>query len=100
MEEREREARRENVRSAAMEAESGIAEAKSSLRGLLLCLDLYDVALQSGEGLDLYDILHFNSMQVEVLRSVIDRIDEACEILEAVSSPEPLKKDRLACASA
>ncbi len=39
-------------------------------------------------------------MQVEVLRSVIDRIDEACEILEAVSSPEPLKKDRSTVPSA
>ena len=49
----------------------------------------WERAVGGDGGLDLYDILHFNSMQVEVLRSVIDRIDEACEILEAVSSPNP-----------
>lgn len=95
MEERAMASGREGMRSAAMDAGSTIAEAISSLRGLLMCLDLYDAALQNEEELGLYDVLHFNSMQVYVLHRAVAKMEEACLILEGVSAPETSEKDRL-----
>ena len=84
----------EGVRSAAMDAGSAVAEAISSLRGLLMCLSLYDAALQNEEEFSLYDALHFNSMQGYVLHRAVAKIEEACLILEDVSGPEiPGKAD-------
>lgn len=92
MKERAAAAAREDVRSAAMDAGSAIAEAISSLRGLLMCLDLYDGALQNENELCLYDALHFNSMQAYVLHGAVAKMEEACLILEGVSAPEISEK--------
>ena len=93
MEECENAEEPKSMLEAAMDAETLVAEAKSSLTGLSLCLDLYDEALQSGDGLDLFAVLHFNSMQADVLERAIGKMDEACLRLEGFSEPDIFDED-------
>lgn len=88
METCEKAAELRSKREAAMDAEALVAEAKSSLMGLLQCLELHDEALQNGYGLDLFAVLHFNSMQTDVLERTVDKMEEACLRLEGFSDPD------------